>query len=85
MLHLFFHLLGEFQLVGCLFRTDGEIDRVQSVDTVIALGSLFLAGDFQQLVQAYQFPSLLVTVMWEASKPSRTSSGITYPRRLIKA
>ena len=56
MLHLFFHLLGEFQLVGCLFRTDGEIDRVQSVDTVIALGSLFLAGDFQQLVQAYQFP-----------------------------
>ena len=54
MLHFRFYLFGKFELVGCLFGTDGQIDGVQPVDTVITPGRLFLAGDFQQLVQADQ-------------------------------
>ena len=53
--HFFLDLLGQLQLVGCLFCPDGKVDGVQSVDTIIALWLFFLPSYLQELIQAEQF------------------------------
>ena len=46
MFHFGFYPFGKLQLVRRLLGADGQVDGIQSVDALIALRSLFLAGDF---------------------------------------
>jgi len=55
MFHLRFDLPGHFQLVRCFFGTNGQIYRIEPVDTIIALWFFFLMCYFQQLVQPHLF------------------------------